>query len=187
HEAPVSSVCISPDGHKVLSTTATGNLGYLDIQARDYNTLMRSHKDSVLGFSVEGRWKLIATVSQDNTIRVWDLTSMQQLYDFSAAEETPCTVAFHPSWKILACGFDSGVVRTFSLAASDLLLEHKQHRAAITGLTFSPDGNLMFSSCLQGTLALYSFVAQKTQVLRVLGKTLWLGLPFFFFLLAQIS
>ncbi|XP_039416096.1 WD repeat-containing protein 90 isoform X3 [Corvus cornix cornix] len=170
HEAPVSSVCISPDGHKVLSTTATGNLGYLDIQARDYNTLMRSHKDSVLGFSVEGRWKLIATVSQDNTIRVWDLTSMQQLYDFSAAEETPCTVAFHPSWKILACGFDSGVVRTFSLAASDLLLEHKQHRAAITGLTFSPDGNLMFSSCLQGTLALYSFVAQKTQVLRVLGN-----------------
>ncbi|RMC17874.1 hypothetical protein DUI87_05543 [Hirundo rustica rustica] len=170
HEASVSSVCISPDSHKVLSTTATGNLGYLDVQARDYNTLMRSHKGSVLGFSVEGKWEQIATVSQDNTIRVWDLASRQQLYDFSAAEETPCTVAFHPLWKMLACGFDSGVVRVFSLAASDLLLEHKQHRTAITGLTFSPDGNLMFSSCLQGTLALYRFVAQKTQVLRVLGN-----------------
>ncbi|XP_056359041.1 WD repeat-containing protein 90 isoform X2 [Oenanthe melanoleuca] len=170
HEASVSSVCISPDSHKVLTTTASGNLGYLDIQARDYNTLMRSHKDSVLGFSVEGKWKQIATVSQDNTIRVWDLPSRQQLYDFSAAEEAPCTVAFHPFWKILACGFDSGVVRTFSLAASDLLLEHKQHRTAITGLTFSPDGNFMFSSCLQGTLALYSLVARKTQVLRVLGN-----------------
>ncbi|XP_018863760.1 WD repeat-containing protein 90 isoform X7 [Parus major] len=170
HEASVSSVCISPDRHKVLSTTATGNLGYLDIQARGYNTLMRSHEDSVLGFSVEGRWRQIATVSQDNTIRVWDLASRQQLYDFSAAEETPCTVAFHPYWEILACGFDSGVVRTFSLTASDLLLEHKQHRTAITGLTFSPDGNLMFSSCLQGTLALYSFAARKIQVLRVLGS-----------------
>ncbi|XP_039934861.1 WD repeat-containing protein 90 isoform X5 [Hirundo rustica] len=170
HESSVSSVCISPDSHKVLSTTATGNLGYLDVQARDYNTLMRSHKGSVLGFSVEGKWEQIATVSQDNTIRVWDLASRQQLYDFSAAEETPCTVAFHPLWKMLACGFDSGVVRVFSLAASDLLLEHKQHRTAITGLTFSPDGNLMFSSCLQGTLALYRFVAQKTQVLRVLGN-----------------
>uniref|UniRef100_U3JPK0 WD repeat domain 90 n=1 Tax=Ficedula albicollis TaxID=59894 RepID=U3JPK0_FICAL len=170
HEASVSSVCISPDGHKVLTTTASGNLGYLDIQARDYNTLMRSHKDSVLGFSVEGKWKQIATVSQDSTIRVWDLPSRQQLYDFSAAEEAPCAVAFHPFWKILACGFDSGVVRTFSLAASDLLLEHKQHRTAITGLTFSPDGNFMFSSCLQGTLALYSLVAKKTQVLRVLGN-----------------
>ncbi|XP_041262484.1 WD repeat-containing protein 90 isoform X5 [Onychostruthus taczanowskii] len=170
HEASVSSVCISPDSHKVLSTTAAGSLGYLDVQARDYNTLMRSHEGSVLGFSVEGKWQQIATVSQDSTIRVWDLASTQQLYDFSAAEETPCTVAFHPFWKMLACGFDSGVVRIFSLAASDLLLEHKQHRTAVTGLTFSPDGNLMFSSCLQGTLALYGLVARKVQVLRVLGN-----------------
>nr|XP_030140775.3 WD repeat-containing protein 90 isoform X6 [Taeniopygia guttata] len=170
HEASVSSVCISPDSHKVLSTTAAGALGYLDVQARDYSTLMRSHQGSVLGFSVEGKGKQIATVSQDSTIRVWDLASRQQLYDFSAAEETPCTVAFHPFWEMLACGFDSGVVRTFSLAASDLLLEHKQHRTAVTGLTFSPDGNFMFSSCLQGTLALYRLAARKIQVLRVVGN-----------------
>lgn len=75
----MSSVCISPDSHKVLCTTAAGNLGYLDIQSRDYNTLMRSHEDSVLAFSVEGIWKQMATVSQDNTIRVWDLVSMQQV------------------------------------------------------------------------------------------------------------
>ncbi|XP_075624119.1 WD repeat-containing protein 90 isoform X1 [Balearica regulorum gibbericeps] len=170
HEAPVSSVCISPDSRKVLCTTAAGNLGYLDIQSRDYNTLMRSHEDSVLAFSVEGIWKQMATVSRDSTIRVWDLVSMQQLYDFTAADEMPCAVAFHPTQQILACGFDSGMVRTFSLAASDLLVEHKQHRTVITGLTFSPDGNFMFSSCLQGTLALYSSMAQKSHVLRVLGN-----------------
>ncbi|XP_051635803.1 WD repeat-containing protein 90 isoform X7 [Manacus candei] len=170
HEAPVSSVCISPDSRKVLCSTAAGSLGYVDIQSRDYNTLMRSHKAAVLGFSVGGLRKQIATVSQDSTIRVWDLVSMQQLYDFAATEEAPCAVAFHPTWKILACGFDSGTVRTFSLAASNLLLEHKQHRTAITGLTFSPDGNFMFSSCLQGTLALYRCVAQKSHVLRALGN-----------------
>jgi len=48
-----------------------------------------------------------------------------QLYDFTAADEMPCAVAFHPTQQILACGFDSGMVRTFSLAASDLLAEHK--------------------------------------------------------------
>ncbi|XP_055662481.1 WD repeat-containing protein 90 isoform X3 [Falco peregrinus] len=170
HEAPVSSVCISPDSCKVLCTTAAGNVGYLAIQSRDYNTLMRSHEDSILAFSVEGTWKRMATVSQDSTIRVWDLVSMQQLYDFTAAEEMPCAVAFHPAQQILACGFNSGMVRTFSLAASDLLVEHKQHRTVITGLTFSPDGNFMFSSCLHGTLALYSCMAQKSRVLRVLGN-----------------
>lgn len=48
-----------------------------------------------------------------------------QLYDFTAADEMPCAVSFHPTQRILACGFDSGVVRTFSLTASDLLAEHK--------------------------------------------------------------
>ncbi|POI33813.1 hypothetical protein CIB84_002434, partial [Bambusicola thoracicus] len=170
HEAPVSSVCISPDGHKVLCTTTARSLGYLDIQSRGYSTLMRSHEDSILAFSVEGVWKQMATVSRDNSIRVWDMVSMQQLYDFTAAAEMPCAVSFHPTQRILACGFDSGVVRTFSLTASDLLTEHKQHRTRIAGLAFSPDGNFMFSSCLQGTLALYSCVAQKSQVLRVLGN-----------------
>uniref|UniRef100_A0A8C3IWC5 WD repeat-containing protein 90 n=1 Tax=Chrysemys picta bellii TaxID=8478 RepID=A0A8C3IWC5_CHRPI len=170
HEGPVSSVSISPDNLKVLCTTSTGNLGYLDVQSRGYNTLMRSHTDSVLAFSVDGLRKQMATVSQDNTIRIWDLVSMQQLYDFTASDEIPCTVAFHPAQQIFACGFSSGVVRTFSLTASDLLMEHKQHRGAVTGLTFSPDGNLMFSSCSHGTLALYNCAAQKSHVLRVLGN-----------------
>lgn len=61
----------------------------------------------------------------------------------------------------------------------------RQHRTAVTGLTFSPDGNFMFSSCLQGTLALYRLAARKIQVLRVVGKTLGLGLPFFFFCISR--
>lgn len=66
----------------------------------------------------------------------------------------------------------------------------RQHRTVITGLTFSPDGNFMFSSCLQGTLALYSSVVPKSHVLRVLGKTLGLWVAVFFppvFVVAQTS
>ncbi|KAJ7305716.1 hypothetical protein JRQ81_010082 [Phrynocephalus forsythii] len=124
----------APDNLKVLCTTATGNVGCLDIQSKDYCTIMRSHMDSVLGFSVDGSQKQLVTVSQDNTIRVWNMESMQQamgkafyslLYEFSASEETPVAVAFQPSQPVLACGFETGVVRTISLAASRLLEEHK--------------------------------------------------------------
>lgn len=47
------------------------------------------------------------------------------MYDFTASDEMPCAVAFHPLQQVFACGFSSGMVRTFSLAASDLLMEHK--------------------------------------------------------------
>lgn len=79
HDNPVVSVRISPNSLKVLCTTSTGNVGCLDIQSRDYRTVMRSHLDSVLAFSVERLQNQIVTVSQDNTIRVWNLETMEQV------------------------------------------------------------------------------------------------------------
>lgn len=170
HEGPVSSVNISPDGLKVLSTTAMGNLGYLDIPSRAFSTMMRSHTDSILAFSVDGIRKKLITVSQDNTLRIWDLGSLQQQYDFTSVDETPCAVTFHPLRHVFACGFSSGIVRVFNVSSSSLLVEHKQHRGAITGLLFSPEGDLMYSSCSQGSLALYNSADQHYHVVRVLGN-----------------
>lgn len=57
------------------------------------------------------------TVSDDGTIRVWSATTMQQKYEFVSSEERPLCSAYHPlsavssSHNVIACGFDSGVVR----------------------------------------------------------------------------
>ncbi|XP_073504675.1 WD repeat-containing protein 90 isoform X2 [Phyllobates terribilis] len=168
HEGPLSSVSISPDGLRVLSSTRSGEVGVLDVPSRGYQTLMRSHTDALLAFSTSHGQ--IATVSGDRTIRIWDAASLQQLYDFTSNEETPCTVVFHPVRPALACGFSSGVVRYFDVASTSLQAEHRQHRGAITGLLFSPDGALMFSCCSMGSLALYSIQHREQHVLRVLGN-----------------
>ncbi|XP_068102464.1 WD repeat-containing protein 90 [Hyperolius riggenbachi] len=96
--------------------------------------------------------------------------SSRTLYDFSANEETPCAVTFHPMRQALACGFSSGVVRYFDVTSTSLQAEHKQHRGAITGLLFSPDGCLLYSACALGSLALYSIGQREQHVLRVLGN-----------------
>ncbi|XP_056392449.1 WD repeat-containing protein 90 isoform X2 [Hyla sarda] len=170
HEGPVSCVSISPEGLQVLSCTRSGELGVLDVPSRGYQTLMRSHTDSLLAFSIHPSYPQLATVSSDKTIRIWDMSSLQQLYDFTANKETPCTVVFHPVHQSLACGFSSGVLRYFDVAATALQAEHKQHRGDITGLLFSPDGRLMYSACSAGSLALYSIGHREQHVVRVLGN-----------------
>ena len=45
HDSSVTDVDVSVDTSKVLVTTASGTLGYLDISTRHYTTLMRSHVD----------------------------------------------------------------------------------------------------------------------------------------------
>ncbi|XP_074519833.1 WD repeat-containing protein 90 [Halichoeres trimaculatus] len=165
HEGPVSLVSVSSDSLHVLAATSTGNLGFLDVRSRGYSTLMRSHTDTVLGFSVDGVRRHLTTASSDGTVRIWNMDSLQQMFDF-VSEDSPCSVAFHPSEQIFSCGFSSGIVRVFDISSAKLLAEHKQHRGEIVGLVFTPNGEFMFSADSQGSLALYDASVEEHSVIR---------------------
>uniref|UniRef100_A0A3P9HM39 WD repeat-containing protein 90 n=1 Tax=Oryzias latipes TaxID=8090 RepID=A0A3P9HM39_ORYLA len=166
HEGPVSMVSVSVDSQKVLAVTSTGNLGFLDVSSREYSTLMRSHTDTVLGFSVDGIRRHLTTASADGTLRIWNMDSLHQLFDF-ASEDSPCSVAFHPHEQTFCCGFTSGIVRVFDISNAKLLAEHRQHRGEVIGLAFSPDGDFMHSADSQGSLALYDASEEDHSVIRV--------------------
>lgn len=172
HEGPVSLVCVSPDGLRVLAATTSGNLGYLDVGSRGYHTLMRSHTTSVLGFSVDGIRRRVTTVSKDSTVRVWDMDTMQQLYDFVSDDDddSPCSVAFHPIMPLFACGSSSGTVRVFDIQTSSLITQHRQHSGSVECVIYSPDGEWLFSAGSLGYLALYRASQQDHHVVRVLGN-----------------
>ncbi|KAI5105705.1 WD repeat-containing protein 90 [Silurus meridionalis] len=172
HEGPVSLVCVSSDGLSVLAATTSGNLGYLDVRSRAYRTLMRSHTDSVLGFSVDASRRRVTTASRDGTVRIWDADSSQQMYDFVSDDcnDTPSSVAFHPRTQVFACGSSSGTVRVFDIPTSNLLAEHKQHRGEVVGLAFAPSGEYLYSAGSRGYLALYSASQPEYNVLRVQGN-----------------
>ena len=61
-----------------------GNLGVLDVTTRTYQTLMRSHTDTILNMSQDVFRRHMATVSADHTIRVWSQDSGQQVATDSA-------------------------------------------------------------------------------------------------------
>nr|XP_031303359.1 WD repeat-containing protein 90 isoform X10 [Camelus dromedarius] len=167
HEGAISSVLISPNGLHVLSATSLGHLGFLDVPSQEYSVLVRSHAALVVALATDCSRGQLATVSQDHTVRIWDLATLQQLYDFMSREEAPCAIAFHPTQPTLFCGFSSGAVRSFSLEAAEVLVEHRCHQGAITGLVTSPDGSFLFSSCSQGTLAQYHIGGPWCRILRM--------------------
>lgn len=75
----MSLVSVSSDGLLVLGATSTGNLGFLDVRTRRYNTLMRSHTDTVRSFSVDGIRRHLTTASSDGTVRIWNMDSLHQV------------------------------------------------------------------------------------------------------------
>lgn len=78
-EGPVSLVSVSLDNHLVLACSSAGIMGFLDVKSQSYNTLMRSHTETVLGFSVDGIRRHLTTASSDGTVRIWSMDSLHQV------------------------------------------------------------------------------------------------------------
>ncbi|KAH9513092.1 WD repeat-containing protein 90 [Bulinus truncatus] len=178
HEGPVTITRLSIDGLKIIAATASGNLGVLDVSTRHYTTLMRSHTGRILCFALDPLRKQLATASEDNTIRVWDFETLQQLYDFSAPAECPCSINYHPHKQIFACGFHNGTIRIFNVETTSLLAEHRQLRGEVTGLVYSPDGTRLYASCSLGVASVFDASSLEYKVIRVVAGLVAKGTKF---------
>ena len=80
----MSAVDISKDGLKVVCGTLYGSIGILDKSNQNYKTLLRSHTDEIVAVDYHRPKSNIITTSTDKTIRLWDMKTMEEVYDFSS-------------------------------------------------------------------------------------------------------
>eukprot|EP00818_Percolomonas_sp_WS_P000463 CAMPEP_0117451660 /NCGR_PEP_ID=MMETSP0759-20121206/9133_1 /TAXON_ID=63605 /ORGANISM="Percolomonas cosmopolitus, Strain WS" /LENGTH=1062 /DNA_ID=CAMNT_0005244289 /DNA_START=36 /DNA_END=3221 /DNA_ORIENTATION=- len=157
HDSPVTSVVISKDALTLAVGTEKGSIGCLDFTTQKYSTIMRSHTDSILSVDLDPHHAEFATVSKDNTIRVWDVVSFDQLYQFDTVGECPVSIMYHPVQYQIAVGFTSGIVRIFDIATTSVIEEYKAHKTGVLDMLYSADGrwlitvsveSLVISDCL---------------------------------------
>lgn len=89
----------------------------------------------------------LITLSNDQSIRVWDLDKYEQVYEFSYPTEDFCTcISSYSKGMMFAAGFSSGVFRIFDIEKTTIIEECKYHDAQITSMAYSEDGKLLFIS-----------------------------------------
>jgi WD40 repeat protein len=150
HEGTVSAVDISPDGLKVVCGTLYGSIGILDKSNQNYKTLLRSHTDEILAMDFHVQKQNIITVSKDKTIRLWDIQSNDEVYEFSSPVDQPLCVAAHPQQSIFACGFESGKMRIFDIDTTEVLDEFSQFNKPLKSLRYDNSGKLLIACCQDG-------------------------------------
>ena len=124
----VFCMTFSPDG----TTVATGNwqskVVLLDIYS-GISVTLHGHHDQVLDvdFSPDGR--LLASVSEDGTVNIWNAKTGRLIKTLEGHIDRVWSVAFSPDGKLIASGSVDGTIRTWTVAenvaTAEVLLEDK--------------------------------------------------------------
>jgi WD40 repeat protein len=156
HKAPVCGLSIAKGGLVILVVTGNGTMGVLDISTSGYKTLLRSHTGLVRGLSVDSRPE-ITTASEDGTLRVWDIHSLEQKYEFLVPDDVVTCVATSPDQRkhMIVAGFESGCVRVLDVESTSLFIDFQQHQGPVRNVVYSPDGLYLYSSGDDFTVCCY--------------------------------
>ena len=107
-----------------------------------------------LAFSPDGR--LLASTSDDKTVRIWDVETWTPVRTLREHESSIRGVAFSPDGTLLASASDDSTVRVWETASWASSRTLAGHVGPALAAAFSPDGTLLASSGYDHTIRLWS-------------------------------
>ncbi|MEH2421798.1 MAG: serine/threonine-protein kinase [Nostoc sp.] len=106
---------------------------------------LKGHSSDVnsVAFSPDG--KTLASGSDDQTIKLWNLASGQEIHTLEGHSNWIWTVAFSPDGKTLASGSADKTIKLWNLETGKLIRTLQGHSDGVSSVAFSPDGKTLAS------------------------------------------
>lgn len=122
------------------------------------NTL-RGHIDTVLSVAFAPNSQILASGSQDETVRIWQALDGKQLRILKGHKDLVHCVTFAPNGQILASSSDDKTIRLWRRDDGASLYILKGHTNRINSIAFAPDGQLLASGSGDKTVRLWQVIA----------------------------
>jgi len=136
-------------------------------QKHDEKKTLRGHTGDIpsVAFSPDG--KRIVSGSDDNTVKVWDAVSGQEMLTLKGHTNLVRSVAFSPDGKRIVSGSWDGTVKVWDAASGRETLTLEGHRERAPSVAFSPDGKRIISGSWDKTVKVWDSVSgQETLTLK---------------------
>ncbi|MEG4133744.1 AAA-like domain-containing protein, partial [Microcoleus sp. Pol14C2] len=138
-------------------------------QVKERNSLQR-HSKSVnsVAFSRDG--KTLASASDDNTIKLWNLQTQTEIKTLTGHSNEVYSVVFSPDGKTLASASKDKTIKLWNLQTQTEIKTLTGHSNAVYSVAFSPDGLTLASASSDKTIKLWNLQTQ-TEIKTLTGHS----------------
>ncbi|ACK68582.1 WD-40 repeat protein [Gloeothece citriformis PCC 7424] len=117
---------------------------------------LEGHDSYVNSVSISPDGKTLASGSGDNTIKLWNLETGEQIRTLKGHEETVTSVSFSPDGKTLASWSYDKTIKLWNLETGQEIRTLTGHDYYVNSVSFSPDGKIWASGSVDKTIKLWN-------------------------------
>jgi len=151
----------SPDG-RLLAVGVSEAVSLHDATTLDDRGTWFDHTGRITSLAWSADSTLLASgASDDNEIRIWDVSTGTVIRRLSGHTGWIRSLAFAPDGTLLASGSTDQTVRIWDAATGQLLATLSGHTGFIGGVAFSPDGTTLASASRDGSVRLWDVASGK--------------------------
>lgn len=122
---------------------------------------LEGHSNSILGVEIAPDGTFLASVSWDESLRVWSPTGQVRYHIPKAHRDAVTTVAIAPDSATIATGGNDRTVKLWHAADGVLIADLKGHTNIVTSVVFSPDGRWLASADTDGMIMIWDCQRQQ--------------------------
>ncbi len=157
------------DPDRPITLEAVGALNQAEIDFRD-KFVLRGHTSTVgsAAFSPDGR--RIVTASWDDTIRIWDAVTGQQLLQLGAGGVEAASACFSPDGKRIVAALWDSTAHAWDATTGQQLMQFDGHTEGLNDIAFSSDGTRVVTSASDNTARIWN-AATGQELMQLSGHT----------------
>jgi WD40 repeat protein len=166
----IHNVSFSPDGTLLASAGNKGwgtnnNIQLWDVATRPINTkpikILQGHRDFINSISFSPNGKLLASGSNDKTIKIWDVANAKEIKTLTGHSDGVQWVNFSRDGKLLASTSNDQSIKLWNVTTGKEIKTLTGHTNSVTSVIFGSNGQWLVSGSQDKTIKLWDVPTGK--------------------------